>query len=428
MVATLVVGLGFGDEGKGTTVDYLVRRDGASGVVRYGGGPQATHHVVLPDGRWHGFSQFGAGTFVPGVATHLTRDVLVEPVSLLREDEVLRGKGVHDAMARLTIDPGAALVLPYHKMTGQLAELARGGDRHGTVGLGVGEAARERDAGRAITLANARDGAALRRTLAERIAERLAHAEQFAGSAEADERLAYFRRELDVERIARIVGGFVRGYASALVPDDERLPALRALGPVILEGAQGILLDPTCGFPPFITKTPATPPSALAVDHRLGVMRAYAHRHGPGPLPTEDAALVLPEAHNTWNRWQGAFRVGPLDLVLARYAVRAARVDSIALTCLDRVPGEVRAVTAYDYTGPVEPWFDGAFAYTVERDRVRITEIRDGAGIATVLAACRPAAEIKTNAIADLVASELGVPVTIASAGPTWRDKVSCRR
>jgi adenylosuccinate synthase len=464
LTADVVVGLGFGDEGKGTVVDHLVRRHRSAGVVRFGGGPQATHHVVLPDGRWHGFSQLGAGSFVAGVATHLTRDVLVEPVNLLAEDARLRTVGVADAMARLTIDPRAALVLPYHKMIGQLAELARGGDRHGSVGLGVGEAARDRDLGRAIGLGDARDPARLRARLADAIDERVAAAEALAaaGGDEARDRLAYFRRELDPDRLTRILHGFVTGFAAVLQPDELRVPALLGAGrPAVLEGAQGALLDPAAGFPPYVTKTPATPALADALvagrAHRLrrvGVLRAYAHRHGPGPLPSEDPAMTaqLPEAHNAWNRWQGGFRVGPLDLVLARYAVAVAGADALALTCLDRLggAGDVRIVTSYRHPGPAAAWWDDAFDWrALPGGDVAIDALRVGAGapradVTVVLDDCRPAGELRvagwTGGLAgaatladlppgardlvELVGSALGVPVAIVSLGPTWRDKL----
>jgi len=90
----VVVGLGYGDEGKGTIVDYLTHRFGASLIVRFNGGPQAAHHVVLPDGTWHCFAQFGSGTFVPEVQTLLSRLMIVDPESLMREAQTLRGKGV----------------------------------------------------------------------------------------------------------------------------------------------------------------------------------------------------------------------------------------------------------------------------------------------------------------------------------------------
>jgi adenylosuccinate synthase len=350
----------------------------------------------------------------------------------------------------LTIDPRVALVLPFHKMTGQLAELARGDMRHGTVGLGVGHAVLDRDAGTAITLADAR-GPALREMLAERIAVRLPSAESLAraiATPEAGERIAYFRRELDVDRLSRILHNFATAYAARFALDEQRLPELARTHEVILEGAQGALLDPRSGFPPFITKTPATPSAAVeglvGKGTRIGVLRAYAHRHGPGPLPTEDAALALPERHNLRNRWQGAFRTGHFDLVLARYAAVASGVDALAVTCLDRLAGagDVRIVTSYA-APPREPWFDDAFAMEDER----IVGVRRGdADVARVLAACRPGSELRlrgwdasicearkladvpssARAFLEFLASRdgIGLPIAVVSLGPTHLQKL----
>src|SRR5690348_3101760 len=102
--AILVVDLAFGDCGKGTIVDYLVRRDEAKLVVRFNGGPQAGHNVVTSDGRHHTFSQFGSGTFVPGVRTLLSRFVLIEPYAMLNEASHLAELAVTDALDRLMID------------------------------------------------------------------------------------------------------------------------------------------------------------------------------------------------------------------------------------------------------------------------------------------------------------------------------------
>jgi adenylosuccinate synthase len=452
-----VVGLGFGDEGKGAIVDHLVRRLGARAVVRFGGGPQATHHVVLPDGRWHGFSQLGAGAFVAGVASHQARGALVEPWNLLREDEALRAKGVHDALARHSLDPRAALVLPFHKLIGQLEELARGDRPHGSVGLGVGAAARDRAAGLALRLEDARDPTALRVRLHDLVPARLAAAEALVAriaTSEAEERLTHFRGALDLDRLTRMLSSFARGYAALLVPDEARLAALLAAGgPLVLEGAQGALLDPSVGWAPHVTKTPSTAAPALELVLpepvvRTGVLRAYAHRHGPGPLPTEDAELGarLAEAHNRANRWQGPFRVGRLDLVLARHAA-ATGVDRLALTCLDRLrdTGDVRVVTAYAHPGPPEPWFDDAFVWRPDGDALRIDALLPGAGgrpeVGRVLGACRPASEVRlpgwsayladglppgARALIELLESRdgLGLPVDVVSIGPTWREKL----
>ena len=139
MQAILVVDLGFGDAGKGSLVDYYVRHYRAHTVVRFNGGAQAAHNVVTPDGRHHKFSQFGSGTFVPGVRTHLSRYMLVDPVALLAEERHLRQVGVPDAFARLTIDPNAPVVTPFQRAANRLRELQRAAGRHGSCGMGIGE-------------------------------------------------------------------------------------------------------------------------------------------------------------------------------------------------------------------------------------------------------------------------------------------------
>ena len=137
--AIIVVDLGFGDSGKGTITDALVRQTDAAWVVRFNGGAQAGHAVVTGDGREHIFSQFGAGTFVPGVRTYLSRFMVLHPGGLLREAEVLEKKGVEEPLSRVVIDPGAKVITPFHQAANRLREILRGDSRHGSCGLGVGE-------------------------------------------------------------------------------------------------------------------------------------------------------------------------------------------------------------------------------------------------------------------------------------------------
>ena len=118
MPAHVVLGLGYGDEGKGLVVDHLVRSTGARRVVRVGG-HQAAHNVVLPNGTHHTFAQFGSGTFTPGVVTHLSRFMMVDPLALAAEAAHLRSVGVPDALSRLTVDSMALLTTPYHRAAGQ---------------------------------------------------------------------------------------------------------------------------------------------------------------------------------------------------------------------------------------------------------------------------------------------------------------------
>src|SRR5262249_9143254 len=138
-------GLGFGDEGKGSVVDFLCsprRPDPARAVIRFNGGAQAAHNVLTADGRQHTFAQFGAGRFIPGVRTHLARLRRADPLGLGAEAGCLASARVPDALARLTVDRDAPLVTPYHRAANRARETARGRDRHGSCGMGIGETVR----------------------------------------------------------------------------------------------------------------------------------------------------------------------------------------------------------------------------------------------------------------------------------------------
>src|SRR5688572_10036886 len=130
----LVVGLGFGDEGKGTIIDYLARRYRAHTVIRFNGGPQAAHHVVTADGRAHCFSQFGSATLIDGVCTYLSRFMLLDPLALINENYHLKQLGITDGLKRLTIDKDSLIVTPFHKLINRMQEIARGDKRHGSCG------------------------------------------------------------------------------------------------------------------------------------------------------------------------------------------------------------------------------------------------------------------------------------------------------
>lgn len=139
MKSFIITGLGFGDESKGCITDLLCRAYGSDLVVRHNGGPQAAHTVYTDDGRHHVFAQFGAGTFNPGCRTLLSRYMLVNPISMLIENEHLFSQGVSDALERVYVDSRALVVTPFHRALNRLREMARGTEKHGSCGKGIGE-------------------------------------------------------------------------------------------------------------------------------------------------------------------------------------------------------------------------------------------------------------------------------------------------
>jgi adenylosuccinate synthase len=404
--AFLLVDLGFGDAGKGLLTDFLVRRAGATVVVRYNGGAQAGHNVVTPDGRHHTFAQFGSGTFVTGVRTFLSRHVVIHPTALLAEAAALAAQGVGDALSRLRVSEGALVITPFHQAAGRLRELARGAGRHGSCGVGVGEAvgdALERP-DEAVTAGDLRDPEHLRPRLHRLRERKREEMETLAGAIPAAAReLGVFAGD---DLLDRWLAEAARLVTLGLVAPDSLLADwLAGAEAAVFEGAQGVLLDERAGFHPYTTWSRCTLENALEIlataapgaeVHRIGVLRAHAVRHGPGPLPTEtEEPRSAVREHNGFGAWQGAVRYGWFDAVLARYALDVAGpLDGLSLTHLDAPArlGRWRVCAGYE-----EP--DGAeiSALLAERaaggEAARLTDLLFRAR--PVLEDCEPSAVVR---------------------------------
>lgn len=320
----VVVGLGFGDEGKGAVVDALCAARPTTAVIRFNGGAQAAHNVVV-DGRHHTFSQFGSGSFA-GVPTHLSRFMLVEPFALATEARRLEAAGMRDPLALLSVDDRALLTTPFHIHANRAREDARGDARHGSCGKGIGETVRYSLRARtdAPTVADCARPAVLTRKL---------------------DALARFYDPLTPppHSVDELVSLYLDFADAVRFTDSGETGRLTDRGRVVFEGAQGVLLDEHHGFHPHTTWSTTTPHNARELlDGRphtvLGVVRTYHTRHGAGPFPTEDAAVLArhPERHNGTGRYQGAWRAGHLDATLLDYAIAACDgVDALAVTHLD---------------------------------------------------------------------------------------------
>jgi adenylosuccinate synthase len=351
-----VLGLGFGDCGKGLFVDALTRRWQAHTVVRFNGGGQAGHNVVTPadadaPSKHHTFSHFGAGTFVPRVRTVLVDPMIVHPTALLVEAEALFRAGVRDVLGPLMIDARCRMTTPFHQAAGRLRELLRGTAAHGTCGVGVGETVRHGlehpdQELRYADLAHEDAGSLVERLQAirETLLAEFSPLVEKESSAAIDAELQLLQDETVAEKWAARVRPL--GSRCRPVSFDRIRLRLTQPGCVLFEGAQGVLLDEWRGFHPHTTWSSINTDAVEAVARRFGieapiehygVMRTYLTRHGAGPLPTEDGSLnVLPEPHNTGDGWQGTFRRGHPDAVLLRYALEAAgRLSGLLISHLD---------------------------------------------------------------------------------------------
>ncbi len=412
----IVVDLGYGDSGKGGVVDWLCSTRGGvphlrgapvHAVVRFNGGAQAAHNVVTADGRHHTFAQFGSGTFTPGVRTHLSRFMLVDPLALAAEAAHLASVGVGDALDRLTVDRDALLTTPYHRAANRARELARGRDRHGSCGLGIGETMRYAleypdDAPRVADCAAPR-------TLARKL----------GGLRDA---LTGELGPLDAPGVADVCDACQAFAGRVALVDGGYLHRLLRTGAVVFEGAQGVLLDEWRGFHPYTTWSTTTFANAETLlaeagetALRLGVVRCYLTRHGPGPFVTEDPTLELPEPHNGHGAWQGAFRAGHQDAVALRYAVEVSGgVDAVALTHLDTAARHPLRVCR---------------SYRADGDRLtRITpgpprDLRWQERLTGMLLRARPEYSDPVGDWPGVVEEVVGAPVVLRSAGPTAGHK-----
>lgn len=446
--AFVVVDLGYGDAGKGTIVDSLTRTHKAHTVIRFNGGAQAAHNVITPDGRHHTFAQFGSGMFVPGVKTYLSRYMLIEPYAMLNEEEHLCSVGVFDAFARTLIDRQALVITPYHQVANRFRERARGANRHGSCGIGVGETVSDslNHPEKMIRAGDLPDKAAILEKLQfireMKRAEMQPTIDALRDHASAQADMQVFEDDSLIEVIAE---NYVYLSQQITLVDETALGAILSQpGTVIFEGAQGVLLDEWYGFAPYTTWSTTTFDNAITLldeQHyageitRMGVLRAYAVRHGAGPFVTEDWELtrLLPEHHNTTTPWQQVFRRGYFDLVASRYALEVVGgADEIALTHVDYIPylPKVQLCEAYQLHNDMTDFeiFSRFDESRIRRIKVnRPVDLKHQAQLSQYLFQCTPQYRVlpdhNADAYIDAIEERLKVPITLLSYGPTAYDK-----
>jgi adenylosuccinate synthase len=360
-------------------------------------------------------------------------------------------------LSRVTVDEDALVVTPFQKAGNRVRESLRGNGRHGSVGMGIGETMADMLAFPevAVYARDLRDPALLLLKLTR---------QQELKQAEFGERLARVAESGTLPEEVRLLSdpNAPSAIARTMVELSQRfslgsiktLKRLAAQHPLIFEGAQGILIDEWHGFHPYTTWSTTTDANANTLlrelnyhgrIERLGVVRTYSTRHGPGPFPSEDRGLTLtlPDTHNVFGRWQREFRVGWLDLPLTRYALSVSEAtDTLALTHLDRfagIPGkrvvEAYAVPAASLTDRERSAIVPAKVAKPEAGKVYIASFKKKDQLedlsyqellGAILAKSEPVFEytdLTGEAYADFVSERLGVNVGITSYGKTAAQK-----
>lgn len=453
-----VTDLGPGDGGKGGVVHKLTTMMHPHTLVKVGGA-QGSHGVRTGRGEQFSFSQWGCGTF-EGTRTHLSSRMIISPEGILNEADALRygGFGIQDPFSFLTIDQEALCATSFHGIASRLKEMARGTNPRGTIGTGVGEAYRYSSQypdlvvrARDLSRADLKDVLAAVREQVRLNLDSIMKGEFLPSDREAVEREVV--RLHDDDFLDYIANRFREVSRLATIVDHDylRRNILAQDGVVVVESSHGVLTDQLYGFHPHTSAIRTLPCFTHAMFRdagydgefaNLGVFRAYAIRHGAGPLPTADPKMaedLLPGSHKDENRYQGQVRVGPLDLVLLRYAIEVcggpSAFQGLAISWFDQIITNGTWYICDRYRGVHDPaYFVGPSIIRVGQGGMNDEQLSYQENLGKQISGCKP--EITALSIpslgqdelysfcANVLEERLGIPVRMISFGSTERDKV----
>lgn len=349
MSVVVIVGAQWGDEGKGKIVDLLSKDYDI--VARYQGGANAGHTVIIKDKKYV-LHLIPSGILHDDVECVIGNGVVIDPVALIEEIRLLEEKGVH-VEDRLKISQKAHLIMPYHKLLDTASEERQGGQKIGTTKRGIGPAYVDKANRKGIRIVDLLDRSLFEEKLRRNIAEKNELLEKIYGQV-----------PLDVEQIINqylafdeLIDPYIKDtsvYLNNAIDEGKS---------VLLEGAQGTLLDVDHGTYPYVTSSnPSSGGACIGVgigptkiDEVLGIIKAYTTRVGEGPFPTElldeDGEFLRREGNEFGATTGRPRRCGWFDAVIARYAVRINGIDNLAITKLDVLDRfeSIKVCTGYKY-------------------------------------------------------------------------------
>lgn len=461
-------GMMYGDEGKGTFVDYVASKHNIKQNIRFNGGSQASHTVVTNDGQVHKFSQLGSGMFQEGCRTYLSDNMVVNPLNLIEEIKQFADKlkiNPDNLMKRVFINKDCYVVTPYHRLINKLKELSSAYIRRGSFGTGVSEVRKVlNETGLGLQMKDLTDkhNQDVLRTKLEALfyytRELLMINRPFIKDNDyenlIDEAEVYYLTDLSRKNkvlecyedlVANVNFNVISDFADFYHEDEK----------AVFEGSQGLLIDSNYGFRPNVASLDTTNLYAMKLlkDHehvnKIGLAKSFATRHGLGVFPTEDASLnTLGEEQET-TYWIGNVRFGWFDAVLMRYAQAINKVDEVYLSMMDKISvlPSIKICNSYQYTGILDEGFKNTFDYEIINHQIIVKDVKPNQNDKTTyLYQCKPIyievdgwdRDISNIKDVDnlpkncldyiaLIEKLTGVNITLLSTGPSRKDKVKVR-
>ena len=418
MSAVVIVGAQWGDEGKGKIVDIYTEH--ADMVVRYGGGPNAGHTLVVGNDKLI-VRLIPSGILRTETSCVLGQGMVIDPTSLVNEIAELEKRGHVHVNDKLRVSDRAHAILPYHVLVDGLREQGKGAI--GTTKRGVGPCYEDKAARRGIVLGALRDLAKTEKLVTAAVEGWMPVIKSLGGPIPKVDEIMAMLRPLAAQIVPLLVD------SSAMVGS-----AVKAKKNVLFEGAQGTLLDVDHGTYPFVTSSTATAGGACTgtgigptrIDAVIGLGKAYCTRDGGGPFPTELNEAVGEQLRKVGDEFGSVTgrprRTGWLDMPALKYAARVNGLDGIALTKLDVLTGhdEVKVCVAYEIASgeTTEFPFD-------ELDTA-VPVYRSFPGWKEDLSKARTLDDLPVNArnYVKYIEEESGVPIVLVSVGYRRDDTI----
>jgi len=352
MTVSIIVGTQWGDEGKGKITDYLTQD--MDMVVRYQGGNNAGHTVVIKDKTFK-LHLIPSGVFYANVMCVIGNGVVVDPAVLIQEIETLKAQGF--SVANLKISSQAHVIFPYHRYLDQAQEKKREAGRIGTTSRGIGPCYVDKYNRRGIRVGDLYNEKTFKEKLAWNVEEKGFLLDQFYS----------FDKKIEADKIFNDYIGYAHAIKQYVVLESTALinEAIEKKKNILLEGAQGMMLDVDHGTYPFVTSSNPTSGGACVgagvgpkeINEVIGVVKAYVTRVGSGPFPTEIEGKLGEELREKGGEYGATTgrprRCGWFDAVVMKHARRINGLTQLAITKLDVLDGlgNIQVCVAYEYKG-----------------------------------------------------------------------------